>query len=234
MSKDFTSTDTSEVSNVNKVSLYLANERNTLNNKQFATEGTHRVGSIRVGYGLEKYIPGSTSPEEINVIKDYYWIAAIFENCGYIPFRGRFSLGYYIRAEATFKPLLSNYFSTIIEAPVFQPNIITKGLFMEHYRAYQFMAVGLMPVYNFTRQFHAKMEVYAYFPVQEILRDTNDKAYFGNYFKNMNTMINGSLNFISVAGPISLQVGYITSEENPWVAQLSFGYLLFNKKSTNE
>ena len=47
-------------------------------------------------------------------------------------------------------------------------------------------------------------------------------------------MIYGSLNFISVAGPISLYVGYIPDEENPWVAQLSFGYLLFNKKSTNE
>jgi len=234
MAKEFTSTDTSEVSNVNRVSLYLANERNTLNNKQFATEGTHRISSVRIGYGLEKYIPGSTSPEQINVKNDYYWISARFENCGYIPFRGGFSLGYYLRAEATFKPLLSNYYSTIIEAPVFQPNLITKGLFMEHYRAYQFMAVGLMPVYNFTKQFHAKIEVYAYFPVQEILRDVNSKAYFGNYFKDMNTMIHGSLNFISVAGPISLHVGYITDEENPWVAQLSFGYLLFNKKSTNE
>lgn len=234
LTSDFTSTDTSEVSNVNKVSFYLANERNTLNNRQFATEGTHRISSLRVGYGLEKYIPGSTSPELLNLKKDYYWISARFENCGYVPLKGKFSLGYYIRAEATFKPLLSNYFSTIIEAPVFQPNIITRGLFMEHYRAYQFMAAGLMPVYNFTKQFHAKIELYAYFPVQEILRDPNSKAYFGNYFKNMNTMIYGSLNFISVAGPISLYVGYIPDEENPWVAQLSFGYLLFNKKSTNE
>lgn len=234
LTNDFTSTDTSEVSNVNKVSFYLANERNSLNNRQFASKGTHRVSSIRVGYGLEKYIPGSTSPEQINVKNDYYWISARFENCDYIPLKGRFSLGYYITAEATFKPMLSNYFSTIIEAPVFQPNMITKGLFMEHYRAYQFMAVGLMPVYNFTRQFHAKIELYAYFPVQEILRDTNSKAYFGNYFKSMNTMIHGSLNFISVAGPISLHVGYIPDEENPWLAQLSFGYLLFNKKSTNE
>ena len=231
---DFTSTDTSEISNVNKVSLYLANERNTLNNKQFASDGTHRVSSIRVGYGHEEYIPGSSSTEQINIDNNYYWISARFENIGYMPLKGRFSLGYYLRAEATFKPMLSNYFSTIIEAPVFQPNMITKGLFMEHYRAYQYMAMGMMPVYNITKQLHAKVEVYAYFPVQEILRDADSKAYFGNYFKDMNTMIHVSLNFISVAGPISLHAGYITDEEDPWVAQLSFGYLLFNKKSTNE
>ena len=81
---DFTSTDTSEISNVNKVSLYLANERNTLNNKQFASDGTHRVSSIRVGYGHEEYIPGSSSTEQINIDNNYYWISARFENIGYM------------------------------------------------------------------------------------------------------------------------------------------------------
>jgi len=234
MTKDFSSTDTSEVSNVNKVSLYLASDRYTLNNKQFATEGTYREHAIRVGYGVESYYPGSTIPEENSQKKSFYWLSARFKNSGYIPLSASFSLGYYFQAEATFKPLLSNYYSTIIEAPVFQPNMISKGLFMEHYRAHQFFAAGLMPVYNFSKQFHAKMEAYAFFPVQEIYKDDSHEAYFGNYFKSLKTMFHGSLNFVSVAGPVSLHVGYITDEENPWIVQLSFGYLLFNKKSTKE
>jgi len=234
MNKDFSSTDTSEVSNINKVSLYVASERNTLNNKQFATEGTHRILAIRLGYGVESYYPGSTALVENNEKKNFYWWSVRLENCGYIPLKGSFSLGYYFRAQASFKPLLSNYYSTIIEAPVFQPNMITKGLFMEPYRANQFFAAGLMPVYKFTKQLHAKMEVYSYFPAQEILMDENNQAYFGNYFKSMRTMLFGSLSFVSVAGPVSLYLGYISDEENPWIAQLSFGYLLFNKKSSDE
>jgi len=234
MTRDFSSTDTSEVSNVNKVSLYVASERNTLNNKQFATEGTHRIRAIRAGYGVESYTPGSTSLEENNEKRNFYWWSVKLEDCGFIPFKGKFSLGYYFRLQATFKPLLSNYYSTIIEAPVFQPNMITKGLFMEHYRAHQFLAAGLMPVYKFTKQLHAKLEAYAYFPVQEILMDEYNKAYFGNYFKSMSLMLHGSLSFVSVVGPVSLHLGYITDEENPWFAQLSFGYLLFNKKSSDE
>ena len=112
--------------------------------------------------------------------------------------------------------------------------MITRGLFMEHYRAHQFLALGVMPVYSFSKQLHAKVEAYAYFPVQEILRDVNNEAYYGSYFKSMKTMFFGSLNFVSVAGPVSLQLGYITDEENPWIVQLSFGYLLFNKKSSDE
>jgi len=157
-----------------------------------------------------------------------------FENCGYIPTKSRFSLGYYFMLQATFQPLLSNYYSSIIEAPAFQPNMVTTTLFMENYRAYQFLAAGLMPVYNFRKQLHAKLETYAYVPVQEILRDANDDAYLGSYFKSMNFMVHASLNYISVAGPLSLHFGYIENADNPWLVQLSFGYLLFNKKSTNE
>jgi len=234
MTKDFSSTDTSEISNVNKASIYVASERNTLNNKQFATEGSRRVQSIRAGYGVESYYPGSTSQVENNEKKNYYWWSVKLENCGYIPLKGSFSLGYHLRVQATFSPLLSNYYSSIIEAPVFQPNLISKGLFMEHYRAHQFIAAGLMPVYKFSERLHAKLELYSYFPVQEILMGENNQAYFGNYFKSMRSMFYASLSFVSVAGPVSLYLGYITDEENPWIAQLSFGYLLFNKKSSDE
>jgi len=234
MTKDFSSTDTSEVSNVNKASIYVASERNTLNNKQFATEGAHRIQAIRAGYGVESYYPGSTALVENNEKQSYYWWSIRLENCGYIPLKGSFSLGYHLRVQATFSPLLSNYYSSIIEAPVFQPNLITKGLFMERYRAHQFIAAGLMPVYKFSERLHAKLEAYSYFPVQEILMDENNLAYFGNYFKSMRSMFYASMSFVSVAGPVSLYLGYISDEENPWIAQLSFGYLLFNKKSSDE
>jgi len=234
MSREFSSTDTSDFSNVNLLSAYLASDRNTLNNKQFPTEGMQRLHSLRVGYGLETYTPGSTSDVQQNERMNYAWFSAKFKNVGYVQMGSSFSLGYHVQAEATFKPLLSNYFSTILESTAFQPNIITKGLFMEHYRANQFIALGLMPVFNFRKQLHAKLETYTFFPVQEILRDQNNKAYLGNYFKSMLTMFNASLNVVTVAGPLTFHVGYITEEENPWVVQLSFGYLLFNKKSADE
>jgi NTE family protein len=234
MTKEFSTTDTSEISYVNKLSLYVAMERNTLNNKQFATEGVYRLHAVRAGYGSEAYFPGSTSSVEQNRKLDYFWFSAKYENRAYVHLGKAFSLGYYMNLHASFKPLLINYFSTLIEAPVFQPNIITKSLFMEHYRANQFVAFGLMPVYNFSKQFFAKAEAYAFFPAQEILRDVNNEAYLSPYFNTAKTLFNASLNFVSVAGPVSFHVGYITEEEKPWVLQLSFGYLLFNKRSIDE
>ena len=231
MTKEFSSEDTSEVSMVNLMSLYIAGESNTLNNKQFATKGIFRNLSLQFGYGIESYHPGSTSHlVNIEVLR-YMWFTARFENKGYIPLKGNFSLGYHTVIHATFKPLLSNYFSTIIEAPSFHPGLITKGMFMEKYRAYQYFAAGVMPVYSFSEKLHAKIEAYAFFPVQQILRDSNNLAYKSSYFSTMSTVFSASLNWISVAGPVSIHLGYISEEEKPWIAQLSFGYLLFNKKS---
>ena len=234
MTNEFSTSDTSEVSNVNKLSIYGAMERNTLNNKQFASEGVYRLHAVRVGYGSEAYFPGSTSAVEQNKKTEYFWFSAKYENRGYVPLGKAFNLGYYVNLHASFKPLLSNYFSTLIEAPVFQPTVITKSLFMEHYRANQFVALGVMPAYHFSKQFFAKAEAYAFMPVQEIRRDANNEAYLSPYFSTTKTLFDASLNFVSVAGPVSFHVGYISEEEKPWVFQLSFGYLLFNKRSVDE
>ena len=234
MTKDFSSSDTSEVSVINLVSIYGAVERTTLNNRQFATEGIQRKLALRLGYGSESYAPGSTAETMIGERMNYYWLSARFENTGYIPLAGSFSLGYHYIMQATFKPLLTNYYSTIIEAYAFQPNIITKSLFMEEYRAHQYIGAGLMPVYSFNRQVHAKLEAYAFFPVQEILRDVEDNAILGTYFNSMKTLFNASVNMVTRIGPIGFHVGYLSAQELPWVFQLSFGYLLFNPRSTED
>ena len=90
-----------------------------------------------------------------------------------------------------------------------------------------------MPLYAFSEQLNLKLETYLYFPVQQILSDSESRAYKGPYFSAMESIFSASLNLVTVAGPLSFNAGYITGEERPWVVQLSFGYLLFNKKSTD-
>ncbi len=230
MTRNFTSSDTSEVSSVNKLSLYVAGERNTLNEKQFPTEGRKNRYVLRMGYGGEFYTPGSTSETGNDERSSYFSLTALYENTGYVLMKEPFRLGYLFKIHADFRPLMLNYFSTLIEAPVFQPNMVTRGMFMESYRARQFIAAGVMPVYRYSSQVHAKLEAYAFFPVQEILRGSDNRAYLGTYFNRMKTLFNASVNFVTVAGPVTLQAGYITEEERPWIFQISFGYLLFNKR----
>ena len=142
-------------------------------------------------------------------------------------------MGYYFKAGYTYKPLLNNYIATIIEAPAFNPTIITNSVFMESYHAYEYMAAGVMPVYEIRDNIFIKMEGYVYIPMREILMDEENKAYFGGYFQRMYPLFNGSFNVVTPVGPVTLNIAYLTAEDRPWNIQLSFGYLLFNKKSTS-
>jgi NTE family protein len=234
MSRDFSSTDTSDLSLINHFNLYGAYERNTLDNKQFASAGLYSKLSLRVGYAAESYTPGSTALTSDRGSSRYFWFGARFENTGYMALKDKFSLGYHYEMHAEFKPVLNNYLSTLIEAPAFRPNIISRSLFMEQYRAHQYIAVGLMPVYSFANQVHAKLEAYGFFPVQEITRGPENQAHMGTYFNSMETLFNASLNIVTVAGPIGLHLGHVSAQEKPWIIQLSFGYLMFNKRSTED
>ena len=234
MQKDFSSLDTSDVSVVNLISMYGAIETNSLNNKQFPTSGKLNKFSLRFGYGTDSYSPGSTAFQVTGEKINYLWLAARLENKGFVPLGGPFSLGYHYLMQATFKPLLTTYYSTLIEAPVFTPNLVTRGLFLEKYRAHNFIAAGLLPLYRINSQVFTSIEAYGFFPVQEILADAQQNAYLGTYFNRMYTMLNASFNVVTPAGPISFNAGYISAEEKPWVFQISFGYLLFNKRSTDD
>ena len=234
MTRDFTSNDTSEVSLVNQVSVYGAYEKNTLNDKQFATGGNCTRLSLRLGYGVELYSPGSTSSLELDEQKNYYWISGKYRSSAYVPLKGSFSLGYLLEVQALFKPLQTNYYSSIIEAPAFRPNLVSKSQFLEAYRAHHYIGAGIMPVYNIRKNVHFKLEAYGFFPLQEILKAEDGRAYLGSYFSSMHSIFNASLNVITVAGPVGLHVAHFSALDRPWIAQLSFGYLLFNKKSNQD
>ena len=231
--KNFTSEDTADISVMNKVSIYGAIKRNTLDNKQFAKDGKMRNISFRVGYGSEQYMPGNTSITGNYRSNNFFWGSFKYEDRSYYGVGNNIKMGYYFSAGYTYKPLLNNYYSTLIEAPAFNPNLITNGLFLEKYHAYEYLAAGLMPVYEMKENVFIKLEGYVYVPAREILKNEQNEAYFGNYFKSMYPVINGSLNVITPVGPITMNTAYLAGQERPWVFQLSFGYLLYNKKSTD-
>jgi len=230
---DFSSEDTADVSSLNKLSIYGAISRNTLDDKQYEKNGTLREVSVRAGYGTEENNPGNTMPGAVFSRKRFFWANLNFTEKSYLKLSRKIYLGYYFSANYAFKPLLSNYSATLVESPVFRPNALTKSVFLEKFHAYRYLAAGVMPVYDFNYLVNAKLETYFFMPMQELKADENNQAYLGNYFEKVYPMVNLSLNFRTPAGPITLNAGYLGGEARPWIVKLSFGYLIFNRLSTD-
>ncbi|MFZ5939118.1 MAG: patatin-like phospholipase family protein [Bacteroidota bacterium] len=228
--KNFLSTDTADNSNINQLTSYLSAEKNTLNDKQFASEGKLRKSSVRLGYGTESYIPGSTGDFLVRSRANFWTLEFFYRDMAYYRLNRKFSLAYFVEAELMFRPLLSNYYSTIIEAPAFNPGFFTQALFLEKYRSYQYLVLGAIPVYHLGNQSSVKLEVYSYLPFRELVRSTDNTAQWGERLSVIRPVVNGSFTYISPIGPVSFNLGYISGEDYPWIVQFSFGYLIFNKK----
>ena len=91
-----------------------------------------------------------------------------------------------------------------------------------------------MPIFKISKKMNLKLEVYAFVPVQEIMKDENNLAVLGNYFQTVKPILNGSFNLTTPLGPISFNTSYLHYEEKKWIIQLSFGYLLFNRRTLEE
>ncbi len=228
--KNFLSTDTADNSIINQLSTGITIEKNTLNEKQFYTEGNFRRSAVRVGYGSENFVPGSTSPDLVQARTNFWNFEVSYKDIAYYKLANKFSLAYYIEAELSLKPLLSNYYSTLIEAPSFNPGFFTTGLFLEKYRAYQYLALGLMPIYHFSDKTHMKFECYLFAPFREFLKNEESRAYYNDILAVVRPVFNLSATVITPIGPISLNAGYLSGEDYPWLLQASFGYLIFNKR----
>ncbi len=215
----------------NAFSTILGIENNSLNYKQFATEGTYRYLTVKYITGTESNTPGTTSPDSVttNVNHSYFLIQA--HTTRYFNFGNLFTLG--LKGEAVFsnKNLFNNYRSTKLSAPGFYPTPHSKSLFIENFHSNNYVAGGLNTIFRLIPNLDLRMEGYAFVPVNETLPSSFDyspseTAFIKNYYlQGMAAMV-----YQTGIGPISLSLNYYEKEDTQIYFLLSFGYILFNKR----
>ena len=167
-----------------------------------------------------------------DTIKDnHQWFQLLMKYENYFKTVRWYTAGIYMEMNFSGMPFLSNYVSTKSQMPAFQPIPEMQTLFLESYRANNYVGVGLRNIFNITKDFDVRLEGYFYQPFQEVLQNTKYKATYGDAF-NKRYLI-GTLNAVyqSPVGPISLALNYIEEREKPLSVVFHIGYFLFNKKS---
>jgi NTE family protein len=131
---------------------------------------------------------------------------------------------------STQKPF-SNYVSTILSAPSFNPLPHSKTIYLNNFHASKYLAAGIKGIFELSDGFHLRAEVYGFAPVNEIIEINNYMAeYNTNTFSTINFMGSGALVYQSALGPISFSVNYYEKSKTKFYAMLNIGYILFNRK----
>ena len=201
----------------------------TLDTRQYATRGYYEKLIAQVYTAKEHFTPGnSLNTGQISSRHRQSWLQISYLKESYHPMSPRFTLGWMVEALYSSKNFSANYTATKMQAGEFAPTPHSKLIYNAAFRANQFVATGIKPIWNLSNAFHVRTELYAFMPIFPILQDTQNNAYYGKAFSRLEYMGEVSVVCRLPFGAISAYLNHYSSPKKEWNVGLTIGWQLFN------
>lgn len=228
---NFTNADTADLTVFDGQTIALGFERNSLNRKQWASAGSFLRLQFRFVEGREQSISGSTAPLPYDVRRRHQWINLNLEGQYFPLSRGIFRLGIHGKGVLNSQSLFANYTASLLTMTAFEPLPDSRTFFMEEYRAPQYAGFGLNFIASINDVFDLRFDPYFFQPFRNLNRNDDGTFGYSDLFEQGTIMAGASLIYHSPIGPLRLSSNYFPKQNNPFVFQLSFGYVLFNDRA---
>lgn len=229
----FISTDTLDNLTLGGFKAGVSLSSNTLDRKQYATQGKKFEVSINYFNLLEQYTPGNTSLQQTRIRENHQWFRLKFHAEQYLN-RGWYRPGYLFEAVLSNQSSFENYFGTIINTPAFNPLQDSRTLLLENFRAFNYVAAGFRNVFLLKSKLNFRIEGYLFKPVDYLFHDSDEDITAGTDFTELYFAGTAGLVFHSPIGPVNLSVNYYDDERHQLGVLLHVGFLLFNKHGIGE
>ncbi len=206
-------------------------ENNSLNFKQFSTEGASYSVNVKYITGTETNKPGTTSSASYRSNQKHNYFLIRGSTVRYNKISRTFTLG--TQAEVVFsnKGVLRNYRSTKLTAPGYYPTPHSQSLFIENFHSNNFLAGGIKAIVNFNQSLHFRLEAHGFVPIKEELSNMDFTAFKSeDFFTNYYLQGLAALVYNTGAGPASIMLNYYEKPNTRLYLTLNFGYILFNKR----
>jgi NTE family protein len=227
----FKKQDTPDVTSFNAFVGQAGIEKNSLNYKQYATEGESSSFTLKFIAGKETNKPGTTSATTVKSSSHHDYFLAQGQTSRYFRIGRNFTLGTQLEGVYSSKKAFKNYRSTMLSAPGYTPTPHSRSLFIENFHSNNYLAGGLKFLYHFNPSLHLRLEGHGFLPVREELPDEELKTfrnskYISNYYlQGMAAMV-----YHTGVGPVSLSLSYYEKPNTNLYVTFNFGYILFNKR----
>lgn len=210
----------------------VAMDGNTLDSRQFPTAGRRERLVANIYTGIETFRSGNESSDPYMGQYRFRqsWLQLSYEMERYFTIAPKFILGNYIYAYYSSRNFSHNYTATMMQAGEFAPTAHSKITYNDSFRANQFLGAGIMPIFQISPVFHARAELYGFAPVFPILRDENEKAFYGKLFSRIEYMGELSLVVKLPFGAVSAYLNHYSSPKNNWNFGITLGWQIFNSR----
>ncbi|MCD7977084.1 MAG: patatin-like phospholipase family protein [Tannerellaceae bacterium] len=211
-------------------------ERNSLDAKQYPIDGRMQYLTAQYATGKERYKPGSTYTDNTFREETHSWLQMKGHWQSYHPISSRFNLGYLLEMVISSKNLMNNYTASVLQAPAFTPTPHSQIVFNEAFRANQYFAGGVTPIFKISRLLHLRADLYCFNPLYEIKASVVETPvytaapYYGKFLNSFQYM--GELSLVLQLPFASIGVygnGYSHPSKN-FNFGINIGYLIFNPR----
>jgi NTE family protein len=201
--------------------------KNSLNMKQYPITGHKHHLFAQFISGTEIFEPEGRSIESRNN-QSYIQIMASLNN--YHVINKKFNLGYIIEGVVSSKNLWSNYTASVLQAPAFTPTPHSELIFNEAFRANQYLAGGLIPIWKINSTFHLRGDFDIFLPIHPIVRKELNIGSYGKMFTKPAYL--GEISLVAQLSfmTISLFTNHYSYPKGNWNFGLNIGYLIFGPK----
>ena len=204
-------------------------KRNSLNSVQYATKGIYQHILAQVFNGSNTYVPYGTANHEPTE-EPVSWLQFSFKDQHYIPIKDNFILGTYVEGYYSSRNFAQTYTATMMQAGTFTPTPSTLFSYNPTFRANQYVAAGVKPIYMLKPYLQLRFEAYAFVPIRPILQNNMGEAYYGKQFSTMS-----HLEELSIVGRfstfvISAYLNHESSYPRKAGAGISLGWYMFNNR----
>jgi len=229
---NFGRNDTADINQFDFVMPHVELEYNTLNRKYFPSAGMQWKLQFSFYDGTQKNIPGTEVGKSLIEDKQYSFFRLKLHYNNFFAHIGDWHFGFLADVMATNQPLLSNYTSTVLSAPVFEPVPEMRSLYLEQYRAISYAAGGLKMIYNPLRNLDIRLEGYIFQPYQRIIdKGVSEIPELGTAFSDQSYVVSTRVVVHTPIGPLSASLNYLDKTDGHFSVVVSFGYLIFNRSA---
>lgn len=205
-------------------------EHNTLNNLMYPWRGKSIsiVGEFITG--KEKFKPGSETKFQND--KQHSWLVMHANASKYFNPNKHFGIGILGDLLLSSKNFNATYTSTIVQAPAFTPTPHSKTVFNEAFRANQYVAVGVIPIWHIVKNLQLRGDFYCFTPFFKIEQSdiNHEKAEYGKFMRNPEFMGEITIAYNLPFASISMFTNYYSYPRKNWNFGINLGILMYNPR----
>ncbi|HIZ86877.1 MAG TPA: patatin-like phospholipase family protein [Candidatus Coprenecus pullistercoris] len=203
----------------------------TLDYSMYPSSGRRRLLEFRYILSYERHFDGTMFPGAVpaeNPVNNTFLVRLNLED--YYDLGRWFSLGYNLDVTVSNPINLSDYTSTMMTAPAFQPTVHSKTMMLGAYRAPIYAGLTVSPIIKFTGTVFLHLTGGYFQPYRAIVQTAEGGYEYSDVFPRGGFLGNAAIVWQSPIGPVSLSCAYYEKgERTKWYPSFNIGFLIFRE-----